>query len=59
MKTDKVKIASLAAKPEHPIKPRKKQNILISGILGLFVGILVAFFVDWWTKGGANAEKRN
>ena len=59
MKTDKVKIASLAAEPKRPIKPRKKQNILISGILGLFGGVLVAFFVDWWTKGGANAEKRN
>ncbi|MCG2791081.1 MAG: Wzz/FepE/Etk N-terminal domain-containing protein, partial [Actinomycetia bacterium] len=34
-----VKIASLAYEPKGPIKPNKKLNILIAGVLGLFVGI--------------------
>jgi uncharacterized protein involved in exopolysaccharide biosynthesis len=46
-----VKIASLAYEPRGPIKPNKKLNILIAGVLGLFVGIFVAFFLEFWQKG--------
>jgi uncharacterized protein involved in exopolysaccharide biosynthesis len=46
-----VKIASLAYEPKGPIKPNKKLNILIAGVLGLFVGIFVAFFLEFWQKG--------
>jgi uncharacterized protein involved in exopolysaccharide biosynthesis len=45
-----VKVASLAYEPEYPIKPNKKLNILIAGVLGLFVGIFVAFFLEFWQK---------
>jgi len=34
-----------------PIKPNKKLNILIAGVLSLFVGIFVAFFLEFWQKG--------
>ena len=46
-----VKIASLAYEPKSPIKPNKKLNILIAGVLGLFVGIFAAFFLEFWQKG--------
>ena len=46
-----IKIASLAYEPREPIKPNKKLNILIAGVLGLFVGIFVAFFLEFWQKG--------
>ena len=46
-----VKIASLAYEPRGPIKPNKKLNILVAGVLGLFVGIFVAFFLEFWQKG--------
>jgi len=46
-----VKIASLAYEPKGPIKPNKKLNILIAGVLGLFVGIFAAFFLEFWQKG--------
>ena len=46
-----VKIASLAYEPRFPIKPNKKLNILIAGVLGLFVGIFAAFFLEFWQKG--------
>jgi len=46
-----VKIASLAYEPRGPIKPNKKLNILIAGVLGLFVGIFVVFFLEFWQKG--------
>lgn len=48
---DLLKIGSLAYEPKAPIKPDKKLNILIAGVLGLFVGIFVAFFLEFWQKG--------
>jgi polysaccharide biosynthesis transport protein len=48
---DLLKITSLAYEPRVPIKPNKKLNILIAGVLGLFVGIFVAFFLEFWQKG--------
>jgi len=48
---DLLKISSLAYEPKAPIKPNRKLNILIAGVLGLFVGIFVAFFLEFWQKG--------
>jgi len=45
------KIINYAQLPTAPIKPNKKLNILIAGVLGLFVGIFVAFFLEFWQKG--------
>jgi len=45
------KIIDSASEPTAPIKPNKKLNILIAGVLGLFVGIFVAFFLEFWQKG--------
>jgi uncharacterized protein involved in exopolysaccharide biosynthesis len=44
------KIIDPAIEPIAPIKPNKKLNILITGVLGLFVGIFVAFFLEFWQK---------
>lgn len=35
---------------ERPIKPRPVLNILIGGILGLFIGVFLAFGKEWWEK---------
>jgi capsular polysaccharide biosynthesis protein len=45
------KIINYAQLPAMPIKPNKKLNILIAGVLGLFVGVFVAFFLEFWQKG--------
>ena len=45
------KIINYAQLPVAPIKPNKKLNILIAGVLGLFVGIFAAFFLEFWQKG--------
>ena len=45
------KIINYAQLPASPIKPNKKLNIIIAGVLGLFVGIFVAFFLEFWQKG--------
>ncbi len=48
---DLLEIISLAYEPRAPIKLNKKLNILIAGVLGLFVGIFAAFFLEFWQKG--------
>ena len=45
------KIIDLATEPAVPIKPNKKLNVAIAGVLGLFVGVFVAFFIEFWQKG--------
>ena len=35
---------------EKPIKPNKKLNIVIAAVLGLFAGVFLAFFQEWWEK---------
>lgn len=44
-------IINYAELPTSPIKPRKALNIIIAGVLGLFVGIFAAFFLEFWQKG--------
>jgi len=53
---DLLKISSLAHEPKYPIKPNRKLNILIAGVLGLFVGIFVAFFLEFWQKGNKQVK---
>jgi len=38
------------ATPEKPSGPKKKQNVLIAGILGLFVGLICAAVVEYFEK---------
>lgn len=36
--------------PEYPIAPKKKQNVLIAGILGLFIGFISAAVIEYFEK---------
>jgi len=45
------KVINYAQLNTTPIKPNKKLNILIAGVLGLFVGIFAAFFLEFRQKG--------
>lgn len=36
--------------PEKPIRPKKKQNVLIAGILGLIIGFFCASIVEYFEK---------
>ena len=35
---------------KFPIKPRKRLNMAIAGILGLFLGVFLAFGLEWWQR---------
>jgi uncharacterized protein involved in exopolysaccharide biosynthesis len=35
---------------KYPVKPKKKQMLVLSSILGLMAGFFIAFFVEYWKK---------
>ena len=51
LNSQKFEVFELPVKPKYPIKPKKKEMVAISGILGLFLGVFVAFFQEFWEKG--------
>ena len=50
---DEIKPTQVIKSPtvsENPIKPRPLLNMAIAGILGLFMGVFLAFGKEWWQK---------
>ncbi len=45
-----VRLASQAAAPQKPAGPRKLLNTAVAGVLGLMLGVLGAFVVEWWRQ---------
>jgi capsular exopolysaccharide synthesis family protein len=47
MKTGNIRIIDRAEVPESPVKPKKKLNLLLSIVIGLAMGIGLAFFLEY------------
>jgi len=45
------KIFDAPIKPKYPIGPKKKQNVLIAGMLSLMFGVFLAFVLEFLQKG--------
>ena len=45
--TNNASVLDEATEPRYPIKPRKKLNLLIGAMLGVFFGLSTAFFLDY------------
>ena len=43
-----VRLASRAAVPEEPVAPRKKLNVAVAGALGLMIGVVGAFVLEYF-----------
>jgi polysaccharide chain length determinant protein (PEP-CTERM system associated) len=56
MEPTDIQIIDRAIPPEEPIKPRKALNIIIAGILGLFLGTGAAFALEYINKTIRDAE---
>ena len=41
-------IAAPALVPQEPVKPRKLLNMTVAGVLGGFVSVFMAFFIEYW-----------
>jgi len=50
---DPIRVIDEPLAPKAPIAPNKKMNIAVAGILGLMVGVLLAFFYDCITRAQA------
>ncbi len=48
LQTSNIRIVDLAETPRTPIKPRKKQNVLLGSVLGLVIGICLTFFLEYY-----------
>ena len=46
-----VRLASLATPPTDAVSPRKLLNVAVAGALGLIVGVLAAFAIEYWQRG--------
>jgi capsular exopolysaccharide synthesis family protein len=47
MLSNNVSVLDEATPPLYPVKPRKRMNLLIGAVFGLFLGIAAAFFLDY------------
>jgi len=43
-----VKEISPAVKSKSPVEPKKRRMVTISAVLGLMLGVFIAFFVEFW-----------
>ena len=50
VETKPVTIVQAPFKPDEPIGPSKKLNVAVAGVLGLFLGVLLAFVVHYFQE---------
>jgi len=48
LNSNNFEIINYPSVPQSPIKPNKKLNLAIAGVLGLFLGVFIAFFTEFW-----------
>jgi len=56
IETANIRLVESASRPNHPFKPRKKLNILLSIIFGLMTGVGSAFFLEYLDQTVKNPE---
>jgi capsular polysaccharide biosynthesis protein len=54
--TKKFELFEPPLKPKNPISPKKKQNITIAAVIGLMLGVLIAFFREFWVNSTGGEE---
>jgi succinoglycan biosynthesis transport protein ExoP len=51
-----LQVGSYAAVPESPVGPRRLFNTAVAGMLGLMLGILAAFSIEFWRRSGTQTQ---
>ena len=51
-----VRLASRATPPIDPASPRKLLNVAVAGALGLIIGVVSAFAIEYWQRGQAEGR---
>jgi uncharacterized protein involved in exopolysaccharide biosynthesis len=52
-----VKIIQKVTSPSTPVKPKMRLNILLAGIVGLFLSIFLAFFIEYIRNASKGGQK--
>lgn len=53
-----IQVIDKATPPEQRIKPKRGQMVMIAGVVGLFLSIFAAFFLEYMEKSSLNPENR-
>jgi capsular polysaccharide biosynthesis protein len=56
MESTNIQIFDMASLPEEPVKPRKNLNLSIAALLGLFIGTMLTFVIEYFYKTIDTAE---
>lgn len=56
LRTSNVRVVDKAQAPLHPSSPRKKLNMILALLMGLFGGVGLAFFFEWLDNSVKNFE---
>jgi succinoglycan biosynthesis transport protein ExoP len=54
-----LQVGSYAAVPVHPIGPRRLMNTVVAGLLGVTVGVVAAFGIEFWRSGTAQEAEQS
>ncbi len=54
-----IQVIDKAEPPEQRIKPKRRQMVMIAGVVGFFLSIFTAFFLEYTEKSSANPENRD
>ncbi len=52
-----IEVIEKPAVPTAPVRPRKKLNIAVAGVLGLMVGVFAAFTLDYFRRNPLNSSE--
>ncbi len=57
IKAGTIQLSVPAMPPEFPVGPKKKQNVMIAGVVGLLASIMLAFFMEFLAKNKVSLAK--
>ena len=57
IKAGTIQVSVPATTPEFPIGPKKRQNVMIAGVVGFLASIMMAFFMEFLEKNKINLKK--
>ena len=53
-----IQVIDKAEPPEQRFKPKRRQMVMIAGVVGFFLSIFAAFFMEYTEKSSSNPENR-
>lgn len=48
--SENTRVIAVDVMPSRPVKPKKTLNVVIGAAVSLYVGVFLAFFLEYWTR---------